>query len=88
MRAKPGRWFLVVLLALVASLWLAARIEIEGSPPTERRQARWVQTVDGWEVAQWHDRGAADAAIHPAVVGAFIALASTLALLAIPPRNG
>ena len=85
-RSNSGRWVILLLCVLAASLWIAAQVELEGSPPAERPLPRWVRTVDGWEIPRWLERHAADRSIHPVLVGTFIAMASTLALLALPPR--
>ncbi len=86
-RSNSGRWVILLLCVLAVSLWIAARVELEGSPPSERSLPRWVRTVDGWEIPRWLERHASDPSIHPVIVGTFIALASTLALLALPPRR-
>ena len=84
--SKSGQWVILLLCVLAATFWFAARVELEGSSPPEHRLPRWVRTVDGWEIPRWLERHATDPSIHPAIVGTFIALASVLALLALPPR--
>lgn len=57
----------------------------EPAPPPEPTQ-KWVHGSHGWQLALWeHDVPTYTPALHPAVLAAFLAMASLTALLAFSP---
>lgn len=72
---------------LVALAWLVVESAPESAAPAAN-SPRWVRTRDGWRRAEWHQpHVAAEPRLHPALVAAFVGLASTTALMAFPLRR-
>lgn len=53
------------------------------TPAPRAAVVKWVRTRAGWQIANWEQSGATHRpALHPALLAAFIALASVAALIA------
>lgn len=80
---RPAQVVLALLIAgMIATIWIGVNLPVDAAtrpaPPPH-----WVRTKDGWERSEWLFRAEpVQANLHPLILAAFIAMASSLGLLA------